>query len=107
MAKPNDRVLSFLIIFSLLLYITLVESKFTIHESSSSSSSPSPSPSLGPDPASEISCLKVVNVKNGDTCFDVSKTFGLGSDVFSAINPNLNCTALFVGQWLCVDGTLS
>lgn len=55
----------------------------------------------------ELTCLKVVNVKNGDTCFDVSKTFGLGTDVFSAINPNLNCTALFVGQWLCVDGTLS
>ncbi|CAN4078226.1 unnamed protein product [Withania somnifera] len=101
MAKPNDRVLSF-VILSLLLFITLVESKFTIHREDSS---PSPSPS--PTPASEISCLKVVNVKDGDTCFDISKSFGLGSDIFNAINPNLNCTALFVGQWLCVDGTLS
>ncbi|KAJ8545598.1 hypothetical protein K7X08_018181 [Anisodus acutangulus] len=54
-----------------------------------------------------LRCLKVVNVKNGDTCFDVSKTFGLGSNVFNVFNPNLNCTALFVGQWLCIDGTLS
>ncbi|MCD7453295.1 hypothetical protein HAX54_020460 [Datura stramonium] len=99
MAKPNDTVILPFMILSLLLFITLAEAQFTIHENSS----PSPSPS----PTSEIACLKVVNVKNGDTCFDVSKTFGLGSDFFSAINPNLNCTALFVGQWLCVDGTLS
>ncbi|CAN4083938.1 unnamed protein product [Withania somnifera] len=71
MAKPNDRVLCFMVL-SLLLFITLV-----------------------------------VNGKNGDTCFDISKTSGLGSEVFNFINPNLNCTALFVGQWLRVDGTLS
>ncbi|KAK6797601.1 hypothetical protein RDI58_005303 [Solanum bulbocastanum] len=99
MAKPNNRVLSFILILTLLLFITLVESKFTIHEGSSSS--------LSPASLSEIECSKVVNVKDGDTCFDVSHTFGLGSDEFNAINPNLNCTALFVGQWLCVDGTLS
>uniref|UniRef100_M1C1H7 LysM domain-containing protein n=1 Tax=Solanum tuberosum TaxID=4113 RepID=M1C1H7_SOLTU len=92
MAKPNDKVVSFILILSLLLFITLVESKITIHEGSS--------------PKSEIECSKVVNVKDGDTCFDVSHTFGLGSDEFNAINPNLKCTALFVGQWLCVDGTL-
>ncbi|KAG5622703.1 hypothetical protein H5410_007921 [Solanum commersonii] len=88
MAKPNDKVLSFILILSLLLFITLVESKITIHEYSNSSLSPK----------SEIECSKVVNVKDGDTCFDVSHTFGLGSDEFNAINPNLNCTALFVAK---------
>ncbi|KAJ8549648.1 hypothetical protein K7X08_033355 [Anisodus acutangulus] len=97
MAKANDRVanmflfLTFMIL-SCLLFITLAESNQVTN---------------AVNRRRALTCLKVVNVKNGDTCFNVSKTFGLGSDVFNAINPNLNCTALFVGQWLCVDGTLS
>ncbi|KAJ8549647.1 hypothetical protein K7X08_033354 [Anisodus acutangulus] len=99
MAKSNMFVPLFFMILSLVLFINLAESKFTFPES------PSPSPS--PSPTRELTCLKVVNVKDGDTCFDISKTFGLAIDVFNAFNPNLNCTALFVGQLLCVDGTFS
>ncbi|KAJ0097403.1 hypothetical protein Patl1_27923 [Pistacia atlantica] len=31
--------------------------------------------------------------------------FGLATESFGSINPNLNCSALFVGQWLCVVGS--
>ncbi|KVH96969.1 Peptidoglycan-binding lysin domain-containing protein [Cynara cardunculus var. scolymus] len=49
-------------------------------------------------------CTQVVGAKDGDTCFAVEQTFNLTSDFFTSINPNLNCTALFIGQWLCISG---
>lgn len=49
-------------------------------------------------------CDSVVGVNSGDTCFDIAQNHNLTSQAFDAINPNLNCTALFVGQWICVDG---
>ncbi|KAL3851267.1 hypothetical protein ACJIZ3_013149 [Penstemon smallii] len=58
-------------------------------------------------PSSTLSCDKVVGVKSDDTCFGLAKTFNLTETVFDAINPNLNCTALFVGQWLCIDGSIN
>ena len=50
-------------------------------------------------------CDIVVGVEKGDTCFDIAQKFQLTTDFFASINPNLNCDALFVGQWVCVDGT--
>lgn len=49
-------------------------------------------------------CDTVIGVSSGDTCFGVSQFFNLTVAEFLAINPNLNCSSLFVGQWLCVEG---
>ncbi|KAF8011882.1 hypothetical protein BT93_I0173 [Corymbia citriodora subsp. variegata] len=49
-------------------------------------------------------CNKVVGVNSGDTCFSIAQQSQLSSESFSSINPNLNCDALFVGQWLCISG---
>ncbi|KAF8011883.1 hypothetical protein BT93_I0114 [Corymbia citriodora subsp. variegata] len=49
-------------------------------------------------------CDKVVGVNSGDTCFSIAQQSQLSSESFSSINPNLNCDALFVGQWLCISG---
>nr|GLL45759.1 hypothetical protein DCAR_004146 [Ipomoea trifida] len=53
------------------------------------------------------SCFTVVGVKEGDTCFDIAKSFNVSTKDFNAINPNLNCTALFIGQWLCIEGSVN
>ncbi|XAR66384.1 Chitinase [Bertholletia excelsa] len=50
-------------------------------------------------------CDEVVGVESGDTCFAIAQAFNLTNDFFNSINPNVNCTALFVGQWICVDGS--
>ncbi|KDP26534.1 hypothetical protein JCGZ_17692 [Jatropha curcas] len=50
-------------------------------------------------------CDSVYGVNSGDTCFAVTQIFNLTTEFFDSINPNLNCTSLFVGQWLCVDGS--
>ena len=52
-------------------------------------------------------CDAVVGVESGDTCFDIADKFQLTTEFFDSINPNLNCDALFVGQWVCVDGTVN
>ncbi|KAJ6991124.1 hypothetical protein NC653_019361 [Populus alba x Populus x berolinensis] len=49
-------------------------------------------------------CDEVVGAASGDTCFTIAQSFNLTAASFDVINPNLNCTALFVGQWLCVAG---
>ncbi|KAF8011880.1 hypothetical protein BT93_I0111 [Corymbia citriodora subsp. variegata] len=49
-------------------------------------------------------CDKVVGVNSGDTCLSIAQQSQLSSVSFSSINPNLNCDALFVGQWLCISG---
>ena len=50
-------------------------------------------------------CDAVIGVESGDTCFDIADKFQLTTEFFDSINPNLNCDALFVGQWVCVDGS--
>ncbi|EXB30589.1 hypothetical protein L484_002780 [Morus notabilis] len=50
-------------------------------------------------------CDSVYGVQSGDTCFEVTQMFNLTTAFFGSVNPNLNCTALFVGQWLCTAGT--
>ncbi|KAE8728801.1 hypothetical protein F3Y22_tig00004072pilonHSYRG00219 [Hibiscus syriacus] len=51
------------------------------------------------------SCVKVYGVESGDTCFSVTQTFNMTATFFYAMNPNLNCDSLFVGQWLCIAGS--
>ncbi|OAY35228.1 hypothetical protein MANES_12G082800v8 [Manihot esculenta] len=50
-------------------------------------------------------CDSVYGAQDGDTCTSVAKMFNLTIEFFSSINPNLNCDDIFVGQWLCVDGS--
>ncbi|KAI3418330.1 uncharacterized protein J3R85_013813 [Psidium guajava] len=47
---------------------------------------------------------KVVGVKSGDSCFAIALQFRLTTEAFHFINPSLNCDALFIDQWLCIDG---
>ncbi|KAG9449161.1 hypothetical protein H6P81_009126 [Aristolochia fimbriata] len=56
---------------------------------------------------STLECNSAHGVEEGDTCFDVAKAFNLTTEVFNEMNPNLNCTSLFVGQWLCVAGEVN
>lgn len=50
-------------------------------------------------------CNTVFGVNSGDTCFSIAQGFGLSSGEFEFINPNIDCAALFVGQWVCVQGS--
>ncbi|KAM3222050.1 hypothetical protein P3L10_021320 [Capsicum annuum] len=52
-------------------------------------------------------CTTVYNVDTGDTCDSIIKSFDLKVELFSSLNPNLNCDDLFVGEYLCLNGTLS
>ncbi|PQQ14640.1 hypothetical protein Pyn_39205 [Prunus yedoensis var. nudiflora] len=49
-------------------------------------------------------CQKVYGVEAGDTCNGIMQKFKLNAEFF-AINPNINCNSIFVGQWLCIAGT--
>ncbi|KAI4365082.1 hypothetical protein MLD38_021101 [Melastoma candidum] len=49
-----------------------------------------------------LKCSSPYGVQSGDTCFDIAKQAGLDTAQFLAINPNLVCEKLFVGQWVCI-----
>ncbi|KAG8385631.1 hypothetical protein BUALT_Bualt03G0065200 [Buddleja alternifolia] len=98
MAKASSNkistILNFAFMLSLLIIITIAESRsiFGI--------------GIGVG-TTGLSCESVVGVKSDDTCFGIANTNNLTITSFQAINPNLNCTALFVGQWLCTDGSFN
>ncbi|KAJ4717075.1 Peptidoglycan-binding lysin domain [Melia azedarach] len=50
-------------------------------------------------------CDSVIGVQEGNTCSDITQQFDLTTEFFNSINPNINCDALFVGQWICVGGS--
>ncbi|KAL1560713.1 hypothetical protein AAHA92_10895 [Salvia divinorum] len=50
-------------------------------------------------------CNSVHGTVSDETCSSVAQDFKLSLDDFLAINPNINCDSIFVGQWLCVDGS--
>ncbi|KAI3765141.1 hypothetical protein L2E82_15167 [Cichorium intybus] len=50
-------------------------------------------------------CNQVVGVGDGEDCTIISKEFKLTLASFLAINPNINCESIFVGQWVCIDGS--
>ncbi|KAJ9690280.1 hypothetical protein PVL29_012771 [Vitis rotundifolia] len=87
MAKANSKSLNMIFMLSLLILVSMAESRF-----------------LGAKKATP-QCDTVVGVESGDTCFDIAEKFQLTTEFFNSINPNLNCDTLFVGQWVCVDGT--
>ncbi|KAJ9690279.1 hypothetical protein PVL29_012770 [Vitis rotundifolia] len=89
MAKANNNraiSLNLVLMLSLLIFISMAESRI-----------------LGAK-KSTPQCDAVIGVESGDTCFDIAEKFQLTTEFFDSINPNLNCDALFVGQWVCVDG---
>ncbi|KAL6200404.1 hypothetical protein ACLB2K_030186 [Fragaria x ananassa] len=51
-------------------------------------------------------CDTVYGVKPTNQCSGIMQAFDLSADeLFFAINPNLNCNAIFVGQWICISGS--
>ncbi|KAL8497456.1 hypothetical protein ACS0TY_020959 [Phlomoides rotata] len=56
----------------------------------------------GTQGAAALACNTVVGAEGGDTCSSIAQLFGLSLKEFLKINPNINCTAVFVGQWLCI-----
>ncbi|KAK7843849.1 hypothetical protein CFP56_011882 [Quercus suber] len=57
--------------------------------------------------SNSLACKSICDAEDGNTCLGIVKKFNLNVDFFSAINPNLNCNTIFVGQWLCIDGTMN
>ncbi|KAL8502294.1 hypothetical protein ACS0TY_021432 [Phlomoides rotata] len=53
-------------------------------------------------PVAAVACITVVGAESGDTCSSIAGGFGLSLKEFLKINPNINCAAVFVGQWLCI-----
>lgn len=56
-------------------------------------------------PRVQLGCASVVGVESGDTCIGIASKNKLSITYFDFINPNLNCVKLFVGQWICVNGS--
>lgn len=52
-------------------------------------------------------CTTVYNVDTGDTCDNIIQSFDVKAEDFASFNPNLNCDDLFVGEYVCINGTLS
>ncbi|XP_057792620.1 lysM domain-containing protein ARB_03442-like isoform X2 [Salvia miltiorrhiza] len=55
--------------------------------------------------AADAVCNSVHGTESDETCSSVAQEFNLSLDEFLAINPNINCDSVFVGQRLCVDGS--
>ncbi|KAL3522161.1 hypothetical protein ACH5RR_014995 [Cinchona calisaya] len=51
-----------------------------------------------------LTCNMVLGLAEGDTCYNLMQKFGMSSDYFYSINPNIDCDNLFEGQWICVSG---
>ncbi|KAI5582704.1 hypothetical protein BDE02_07G102200 [Populus trichocarpa] len=95
MAKANHNsalFLSSILVLSLLLIFSMAESRFLAVGG-------------GLLKPRTPECDEVFGVRSDDTCFGITQSFNLTTTLFDSINPNLNCTALFVGQWLCVAGS--
>ncbi|KAE8075840.1 hypothetical protein FH972_014527 [Carpinus fangiana] len=98
MAKCNNKTATFLniiLLLSLLLMVSIIECRtvFGIGFEKEETSTPE--------------CNSVYGAEDGDTCSTITQKLSLTADFFSAINPNLNCDKIFVGQWLCINGILN
>ncbi|KAF5739079.1 hypothetical protein HS088_TW12G00277 [Tripterygium wilfordii] len=97
MAGANTQTALFfnlLLLLSLLFIVNLAESRSI------------PTGLTGGGPTT-LQCASVYGVAAGETCFAVTQKFNLTSEVFASINPNLNCNVIFVGQWICVNGSVN
>ncbi|GAA0138970.1 hypothetical protein LIER_00610 [Lithospermum erythrorhizon] len=50
------------------------------------------------------SCSQIYEFQFGDTCSAIINNFALSAEIFSELNPNLNCDKIFVGEYLCLNG---
>ncbi|KAK7362946.1 hypothetical protein VNO77_05071 [Canavalia gladiata] len=58
-----------------------------------------------PTPTDPI-CNTIHAVQQGETCTSIAQKFSLDQRHFLEINPNINCNFIFVGQLVCVVGTV-
>ncbi|CAM8882639.1 hypothetical protein QQ045_020103 [Rhodiola kirilowii] len=93
MAKFSNRAA---LMFNLALMVTLLLTVTLVESSRINFGSKKPT---GPN------CASIYGAEAGDSCFSVTKSFGISMEFFSKINPNLVCEKIFVGEWLCVDGS--
>lgn len=54
---------------------------------------------------SALICSKIYGANIGDTCFSIMQQFSVSAKDFTTFNPNLNCEKMFVGEWICLDGS--
>ncbi|KAK4355876.1 hypothetical protein RND71_024847 [Anisodus tanguticus] len=54
---------------------------------------------------SALICSKIYGANIGDTCFSIMQQFSVTSEAFTTLNPNINCDKMFVGEWICLDGS--
>ena len=54
-----------------------------------------------------VECQTVYGADVGDTCSLIIQKINQSFEAFLAINPNINCDKIFVGQWVCVDGKVN
>ncbi|CAN4103379.1 unnamed protein product [Withania somnifera] len=54
---------------------------------------------------SALICSKIYGANVGDTCFRIMQRFSVTPEAFASFNPNLNCNKMFVGEWICLDGS--
>ncbi|KAL5698377.1 hypothetical protein ACHQM5_029426 [Ranunculus cassubicifolius] len=87
--KMNNKAAMVVLIISLLLIVSIAEARPR---------------AVG---AGTPTCTKVVGVQRGQTCFNIIQSNKLSTTQFGAINPNINCSGLFVGQWVCIVGTVN
>nr|XP_016460506.1 PREDICTED: lysM domain-containing protein ARB_03442-like [Nicotiana tabacum] len=61
--------------------------------------------SSGTGKNSVLICSKIYGANIGDTCFSIMQNFSVTPEAFTTFNPNLNCDKMFVGEWICLDGS--
>ncbi|GFZ06489.1 hypothetical protein Acr_18g0006590 [Actinidia rufa] len=94
MAKMNNKTtmfFNFLLVLSFLLVISMAESRSIF--------------GIGIGKPTALICDKIYGAESGDSCFSVTQKFNLTTEFFSQMNPNLVCGKMFVGEWLCIDGS--
>uniref|UniRef100_A0A7N0TIS4 LysM domain-containing protein n=1 Tax=Kalanchoe fedtschenkoi TaxID=63787 RepID=A0A7N0TIS4_KALFE len=96
MAKFSNRaalMFNLALMVTLLLTVTMVESRFNTN-------------TVAPEQkATGPVCATIYGAQAGDSCFSITKFFGISMEFFSELNPNLVCEKIFVGEWLCISGS--
>nr|GMD73582.1 lysM domain-containing protein ARB_03442 [Ipomoea batatas] len=89
MAQISDKFYIMVLVLSFLLILSHTESRIL----------------TGGKTDAALECTNAVGAESGDTCQGVATQFNLTLDEFLAVNPNINCDSMFVGQWLCIAGS--
>ncbi|KAF9588328.1 hypothetical protein IFM89_008758 [Coptis chinensis] len=88
MANSNNMIMNLILVIALFIAVSKAEGAFLgIRFPKKAASTPQ--------------CESVFGVRSGDTCLAISQMFNMTAQLFSDLNPNLQCNKLFVGQWIC------